>query len=114
MHVADLALFMHAVHPPVITEANSTSTTIGLSWTHSEPADNYVISYIYAIRGCNGSLSGSREISIGATKQYILTGLEENSDYNITLTAISAEMRNVSSVYHVTTATAGKSNWDVH
>ena len=51
-----------------------------------------MVSYNYTIRRCgSGPVSGSEEINDGNNaRSFTLTGLEEDSDYTITLTAISA------------------------
>ena len=50
--------------------------------------DRYTVSYNYTIRGCgSGPVPGSEEISGGIARSFTLTGLEEDSDYNIILTA---------------------------
>ena len=77
---------------PFITSATPTPTTIALRWTQSGSAvDRYTANYTYTIRRCgSGSMSGSAEISDGTARSFTLTGLEEDSDYTITLTAINA------------------------
>ena len=72
--------------------------------------DNYTVSYNYIIRRCgSGPVSGSEEISDGNARNFTLTGLEEDSDYTITLTANSAVGRFTSSQITTTTTTAGLS-----
>ena len=89
--------------------ATATSTTIALSWTQSGGSvDSYIVSYTYTIRRCgSGPVSGSEVISDGNARSFTLTGLEEDSDYTITLTAISAAGQHVSNQVTTTTDTAG-------
>ena len=94
---------------PVLIDATATSTTIALSWTQSGSSVNsYTVSYTYTIRRCSsGSVSGSGEISDGNVRNFTLTDLEEDSDYTITLTAISAAGQLTSNQISTTTAIAG-------
>ena len=94
---------------PVLMDATATSTTVALSWTQSgSSVDSYTVSYNYTIRRCgSGPVSGSEEISDGNSRSFTLTDLEEDSDYTITLTAISAAGQLVSNQISITTATAG-------
>ena len=72
--------------------------------------DRYTVSYMYTIRRCgSGPVSGSVEISDGNTKNFTLTDLEEDSDYTITLIAISAngQLQITSNIISTTTHTAG-------
>ena len=91
-------------------DATATSTTIALSWTQSgSSVDSYTVSYNYTIRRCGSGpvSSGSEEISDGNARNFTLTDLEEDSDYIITLTAISAAGQLTSNQISTTTAIAG-------
>ena len=95
---------------PVLADATTTSTTIALSWTQSgSSVDSYTVSYTYTIRRCgSGPVSGSdEEISDGNARRFTLTDLDEDSDYIITLTAISAAGQLPSNQINTTTTTAG-------
>ena len=94
---------------PVLMDATATSTTIALSWTQSgSSVDNYTLSYNYTIRRCgSGPVSGSVEISDGNARRFTLTELEEDSDYTITLIAISTSGQRTSNQITTTTDTAG-------
>ena len=94
---------------PVLMDATATSTTIALSWTQSgSSVDSYTVSYTYTIRRCgSGPVSGTEEISDGNARSFTLTGLEEDSDYTITLTAISVTGQLTSNQISTTTAIAG-------
>ena len=70
--------------------------------------DSYTVSYNYIIRRCgSGPVSGSEEISDGNARNFTLTGLEEDSDYTITLTAISVAGQFTSNQITTTSTTAG-------
>ena len=103
---------LHNVDSPTLHDVTATSTTIGLSWTQSATVDRYTVSYTYTIRRCgSGPVSGSVEISDGNARSFTLTGLEEDSDYTITLIAhdISADgqLQIISNLISTTTDTAG-------
>ena len=89
--------------------ATATSTTIDLNWTQSgSSVDNYTVFYNYTIRRCgSGPVSGSEEISNGNARSFTLTDLEEDSDYIITLTAISPAGQLTSNQITITTDTTG-------
>ena len=94
---------------PVLMDATATSTTIALSWTQSgSSVDSYTVSYNYTIRRCGSDPeSGSEEISDGNARSFTWTDLEEDSDYTITLTAISLTGQLTSNQISTTTNTAG-------
>ena len=93
----------------LLMDATATSTTINLNWTQSgSSVDSYTVSYTYTIRQCgSGPVSGSEEISNGNARSFTLTDLEEDSDYTITLTAISAAGQLTSNQISTNTDTAG-------
>ena len=75
--------------------------------------DSYTVSYTYTIRRCgSGPMSGSEEISDGNARNFTLKDLEEDSDYTITLNAISAagQLQIISNKKLAITDTAGKQN----
>ena len=92
---------------PVLMDATATSTTIALSWTQSgSSVDSYRVSYTYNIRMCGSCpISGNEEISDGNARSFTLTDIEEDSDYTITLTAISAAAGQLTSNQITTTTT---------
>ena len=104
---------------PVLSAPTSTATTISLSWTQpGGDVDSYTVSYTYTIRQCGpGVMSGSQSISDGSARSYELSGLEEDSDYTITLTANVGTESIDSNMISATTGTAGisiHSQIDVH
>ena len=91
-------------------DATSGPTTIAISWTQSAIVDRYTISYNYTIRRCgSGPVSGNESTVNGYARSFNLTDLEEDSDYTITLTAISADelLQIISNQISATTDTAG-------
>ena len=100
---------MSLVVAPVLMDATATSITIALSWTQSgSSVDSYTVSYTYTIRRCGlGPVSGSKDFRNGNARSFTLTDLEEDSDYTITLTAISAAGQFTSNQISTTTGTAG-------
>ena len=112
MHLAitTWAVLNNAVVAPVLNTPETTATTISLSWTQSgSDVDNYTVSSNYTIRQCGpGVMSGSisQSVSDGSARSYELSGLEEDSDYTITLTANSST-GTASSQISATTNSAG-------
>ena len=94
---------------PVLMDATATSTTIALSWTQSgSSVDSYTVSYNYTIRKCgSGPVSRSKRISDVNARSFTLTDIEEDSDYTITLTAISAAGQLTSNQITTTTNISG-------
>ena len=78
---------------PVITKMTPQTTSIDLAW--SQPAgdvvDSYTISYSFVTRGCDGTVLGGDTITgiDGSIRAYILSNLEENSDLEISITAVN-------------------------
>ena len=97
------------IDTPVLLNGTATSTTIALSWTQSgSSVDSYTVSYNYTIRMCGSDpMSRSKDISDGNARSFTLTDLEEDSDYTITLTAISTAGQLNSNQISATTDTAG-------
>ena len=94
---------------PVVSRGASDSTSISLSWTQSgSSVDRYTVSYNYTIRGCgSGPVSGSVNIIDGNARSLTLTGLEEDSDYTITLTAHRGNRQVYSNTIFTNTNRAG-------
>ena len=76
---------------PTILNTSSMSTNITLTWSQSpgDVVDSYQISYSFTVRGC-GDVGGDNVSTItGSSRDYTLTGLEENSDITINITAMN-------------------------
>ena len=101
-------MFNYADSPVLNSPASISATTIYLNWTQpGSDVDSYTIIYTYNIRQCGpGVVSGSQSISDGSARGYELSGLEEDSDYTITLTA-NTTAGPASSQISATTNTAG-------
>lgn len=103
---------MHAcaVAPTITSATPTTPTSITLMWTQSGSAvDSYMISYNYTIRRCGtGAIPGSESVGNGGVRSFTLLGLEEDSVYTLTLTAVRGATQAVSNVVSTTTNTAGK------
>ena len=96
---------------PVLTEVTSTSTTISLSWEQrGQPVDRYRVSYSYTIMECRSEpvMAGHVEIEDGNVTSFTLTGLEEDSNYTVVLTAIRSNRRAHSDEIHTQTRKAGE------
>ena len=104
-----MSLHFFLVVAPALTEISATSTTISLSWEQGgHPVDRYRVSYTYTIRECRSEpVTGGVEIEDGNVTSFTLTGLEEDSDYTIELTAIRRNRYATSSPTHIDTRKAG-------
>ena len=53
--------------------------------------DSYTISYSYITRGCNGTALGGDTITgiDGSIRTYSLSNIEENSDFDISISAVN-------------------------
>ena len=73
--------------------------------------DSYTISYTFRVTGCDGvsGSAGTRNVVgiDGATRMYTLSGLEEFTEYNITVTAVN-EVGSISSSRSIILTSAGK------
>ena len=73
----------------------STATTIAIGWTLSMESDmiirNFEFTYSYTVRRCLSPPGASRtdSISNGTMRSHTLSGLNEDSDYTITVRAFS-------------------------
>jgi hypothetical protein len=88
-------------------EVVASTTTILFSWTQSGTAvERYLLSYTYTIRGCDLTTVRGSNLEVGSTRRnYTLVGIEENSDYDITLTAINKRRRVEAHIFATTNAT---------
>ena len=96
----------------ILNTPTSTATTISLSWTQpGSDVDSYTVSYTYTIRQCGpGVMSETDNVPniAGSLRNYVLSGLEEDSDYTIIHTDIrEAEQTNSDPLLTVSTTTAG-------
>lgn len=76
---------------PVLTVNSTSSTSISLSWTQDgSSVDTYTSSYVYSIRECSTGyqLESSVRIYAGDVRGFVLTGLDEYSNYTITLITV--------------------------
>ena len=96
--------------------ATSRGTSISLSWMQPDSVDSYEITYSYTINQCDGVEGDFPSVTIpisnGTQRSYIITNspttpVEEDSMYNIRLTAISGGMRSDSATIRTITLTAG-------
>ena len=97
--------------PVLNTPTSMSATTISLSWTQpGSDVDSYTVSFSYTIRQCDqGVMIGPTRSDIeGSDGSYQLRGLEEDSDYTISLTANIAAGPSDSNWVSATTSTAGK------
>ena len=101
--------------------ATATTSSISLTWEQPDAVDQYEINYNYVITECNseGSIFPSVSIRVynGSLRQYNLTNspsspIEEDSIFNISLTAINSVTRSEpSETVMVATSDAGMTNY---
>ena len=74
--------------PPAMLSTSPQSTAITLTWSQppGDMVDSYQILYSFTIRGC-GEVGGDNVST--SSREYTLTGLEENSDFTINITAMN-------------------------
>ena len=82
------------------------ATTLTLSWTGSEDATRFEVTYSYTVKGCSAP-QGADIISDGSTRSHILSGLNEDSNYTITVRAINTAGMTMATIT-TDTATAGE------
>ena len=106
-------LFYPVNFPSAPTDFQSTalgSTFVMLTWTQAqEVVDSYYIQYSFCTNHC--PLVGGQDIVIlagGTLREFNLTGLQEDSVYEIQIMARNAAGDNSSDVINITTSTAGK------
>ena len=99
---------IHVVVAPVLSDGNTTATSISLSWTSAgSEVDSYEVMWQ---RDTSGECPDEDSISLtdGATS-YDIVGLEEGSSYSITVTASNAAGSSaVSNTVTATTLEAGE------
>ena len=88
---------------------STTSTTISLSWTTSNgTADSYEVTWERDTSGeCTDVDEGSATIS-GSSTSYTISGLQEDSNYTITVTATNTAGSAVSVPVTAVTGEAGE------
>ena len=99
---------------PTAMVSSTTATTISLSWSvHSGSVDSYEVMWERDTSGwCPDEDEGSTTITDGSTS-YTITGLEEDSSYNITVTATNAAGSAVSDPVTGMTGEAGEGLTDM-
>ena len=94
---------------PNITMAVSQSpTSINLTWTQpeGEVVDSYEVSFSFK-RSCDGFNHTNTTTVAGTTRQYTLTGLQEFSNYTVTVVAVNGSGRSGGSSLNVVTLADG-------
>ena len=78
-----------------LTVTAHTATSITITWTVSSttviPITGFMVTYNYTVRGCSAPPGASRTDSISddIRRSHALSGLNEDSDYTITVRAIN-------------------------
>ena len=94
---------------PTMLSAISQSTSITLTWSQSpgDVVDSYQISYSFTMRGC-GTPGNDEALAPGSSREYTLTGLEENSDFTISITVMNGAGSSPPATTIARTAIAGR------
>ena len=95
---------------PRVSAAAPLYTSIYFTWSvpQNEIIEYFELSYSYSIKGCRG-LGSNQTINVEKIlREYYLTGLEENSEFVITLTAVNTAGRSPPASFEVATLTAGE------
>ncbi len=80
---------------PLISTLQTSSTSITITWTQTtgDVVDSYTISYSFMVIGCGGVSGSTGTNNImgidGSTRMYTLSGVEEYTEFTITLTAVN-------------------------
>ena len=90
MHYMVILWYSGPPSSPTMLTTSPQSISITLTWSQSpgNVVDSYQISYSFTIRGC-GVEGGNVSTVTGSSREYTLTGLEENSDFTISITAMN-------------------------
>ena len=105
-----VSLFHYSGPPssPTMLTTSPQSTSITLTWSQSlgDVVDSYQISYSFIIGGC-GVGGGHVSTVNGSSREYTFTGLEENSNYTINVTAMNGTGSSPPATTTARTAIAG-------
>ena len=91
--------------------STSTATSITITWTVTGFIDRFEVSYRYTVNACTapaGPLRGDT-ITDSSRRSHTLSGLNEDSEYTITVTAVNDQGSSMG-LATVSTATAGISD----
>lgn len=109
-------LFFHVAVPPshpVITNTSFGSNSIAINWQRDDAVEYYQIQYNFTIRECKfSSKVNMQNRTVNTTKSGIVLngpsdGIEEDSDYNISLIAINSNGNSQANMIMNTTKEAG-------
>ena len=83
-------------------------TSINLTWTQSvgEVVDSYEVSFFYQ-GPCSGFNHTNTTTVDGTSRQYTLAGLQEFSNYTVTVVAVNGQQRSEGSSLNVETLAKG-------
>ena len=108
-----LYVFHHVAPPPSPTgvTASPMTTSIDLTWVQptntGDMVESYIISYTFSINGCSGDGSNMITLNDGTTRQYTISGVEEDARFTISITAINEAGSSNPVTIMTTTLTAG-------
>ena len=104
--ITSLAVRPDPIRDLSVTDHNATSITITWNVSTVIPIDSFEISYNYTVRGCMETGTVTIDSDSNISRSHILSGLQENTDYAITLRAKNGQgMRIINTT--ATTNTSG-------
>ena len=78
---------------PIINMVTPQTTSFNLAWSQlaRDVVDSYTIYFHYITRGCDGTVLGGNAITgiDGSIRTYSLSNIEENSDFDISISAVN-------------------------
>ena len=98
-----------------VTASATTATSITITWTVSSttviPITGFEVTYSYTVRRCSAPAGASRtdSISDGRRRSHTLRGLNQDSDYTITVRVINDVGSSMATTTRGTTDTSGNS-----
>ena len=113
LHWIPCILLLHACSalsaPTITTAVSQSSTSITLTWTQPESrvVDSYEVSFSYQ-GSCSGFNHTNTTTVDGTTSQYTLTGLQEFSNYTVTVVAVNTALQ-AAAVESITLSTTARS-----
>ena len=95
--------------PTGFTSTSPTHTTITLTWTQppGEVVDQYVITYSFMERDCGFAGNNVMVLVDGSSRTHTLAGVQENSDFTISIIARNGAGDSPPATTMETTTTAG-------
>ena len=105
-----ISVFQLPVQPVISADIIRRPTSIAFTWnapSSGGTVDSYTVQYSASVRGCNVQSQGG-PISINSTQRnFTITGLEEDSDVSVIITAVNIRGSTSAPVFTTSTTIAG-------